>query len=426
MGGIFQGLKVKILTILGSFSVIILLISFFALNLVQSPNETIYESTKVSLSNEGTAQQQLQQLTNQIKKAKDESSANNSLAVTMIVISLLISTGITTLIISSLVIEPVNRITDGLNKLARGEPMAQLSKDSSDELGALNHSAIALSNVIGDLSDEIHKTALNLRNLIQNASSNSKSIEMATHDQYSRTDQVATAATEMAASVEDVSKNAQNAAEAANEAENSARLGADSMEKTVAIINQVANDIEAASGVIKKLETDTGGVATVLEVIKGIAEQTNLLALNAAIEAARAGEQGRGFAVVADEVRTLAQRTQESTAEIQQILETVQQGAQNAVTAIDQAMKKSYGSVDQVAEAGENLSTINRSIQTISDMNVQIAAASKEQSVVSGDISKNMEEITHIATQNIERIKSTRSEQETLTELSNKLDTLVS
>ncbi len=349
-----------------------------------------------------------------------------NLAVTMIVISLLISTGITTLIISSLVIEPVNRITDGLNKLARGEPMAQLSKDSSDELGALNHSAIALSNVIGDLSDEIHKTALNLRNLIQNASSNSKSIEMATHDQYSRTDQVATAATEMAASVEDVSKNAQNAAEAANEAENSARLGADSMEKTVAIINQVANDIEAASGVIKKLETDTGGVATVLEVIKGIAEQTNLLALNAAIEAARAGEQGRGFAVVADEVRTLAQRTQESTAEIQQILETVQQGAQNAVTAIDQAMKKSYGSVDQVAEAGENLSTINRSIQTISDMNVQIAAASKEQSVVSGDISKNMEEITHIATQNIERIKSTRSEQETLTELSNKLDTLVS
>jgi methyl-accepting chemotaxis protein len=182
------------------------------------------------------------------------------------------------------------------------------------------------------------------------------------------------------------------------------------------------SEISNTAEVVRRLETDTGRIGKVLEVIRGIAEQTNLLALNAAIEAARAGEQGRGFAVVADEVRTLAQRTAESTAEIHQIIDTVQTGAVNVVRAIQSGQQRSEEGVTQVTEAGATLQLITNAVEAIRDMNRQIATAAEEQTSVAEDISRNLTEITAIATSNQENVQRTETAGKNLHELSSQLN----
>jgi methyl-accepting chemotaxis protein len=187
----------------------------------------------------------------------------------------------------------------------------------------------------------------------------------------------------------------------------------------------LAAEIESASEVIRNLEKDSNQIGSILDVIKGIAEQTNLLALNAAIEAARAGEQGRGFAVVADEVRTLASRTQESTEEIQSMIEKLQSGAKVAVSVMSDSRKYADDSVSHAKSAGEALEMITQSISTITEMNTQIATAAEEQSAVSEEINGNIVNINHAAEEAAEGANSTSTESERLAEMAKELQLLV-
>ena len=243
-------------------------------------------------------------------------------------------------------------------------------------------------------------------------------------EQFSRTDQVATAMQEMSAAAAEVAQHAAEAARAADDADSNAQEGGQVMQATIHAMQDMLAQITQTTEVIRRLEGDSNRIGKVLDVIQGIAEQTNLLALNAAIEAARAGEAGRGFAVVADEVRTLAKRTAESTAEIQQIINDVQSGAGEAVKAIAIGQTRSESSMQQVNLAGERLTQITVAIESIRDMNRQISTAADEQTSVAEDITRNITEITDIAAANQSEVDNTARASQALNDLSGELSTL--
>lgn len=220
--------------------------------------------------------------------------------------------------------------------------------------------------------------------------------ELMSHQKF-ETEQGATAISQMSSTVLEVANHTSTAAALAQTAMDEFSAGQKEVSKTQQSINALADKVTEAAGVINNLSEDSRQIAKVLEVIQGIAEQTNLLALNAAIEAARAGEQGRGFAVVADEVRNLARRTQESTRQIKGVIEKMQQSSVLAVTVMKEGKSQADLSVEQAKCAGESLNAINLSVTRISDMNIQIATAAEEQSVVASEINRNFSQITSSA-----------------------------
>jgi methyl-accepting chemotaxis protein len=221
---------------------------------------------------------------------------------------------------------------------------------------------------------------------------------------------------EMTATVHEVARNTDAAAQAAEQADAQAKEGNQVVASTVQSIRQLADAVDNTAEVIQTLANHSQNIGSVLDVIKGIAEQTNLLALNAAIEAARAGEQGRGFAVVADEVRTLASRTQQSTQEIHEMIESLQAGSKNAVAAMAKGKEQAHSSVELISKAGDSLQTISQTVATIYDMNTQIAAASEQQSTVAEEINRN---ITNIKSSSDLTAEKSRQSEKSSGELSN-------
>ncbi|WP_420359257.1 methyl-accepting chemotaxis protein [Pseudomonas kairouanensis] len=217
------------------------------------------------------------------------------------------------------------------------------------------------------------------------------------HKQMVEIDQVATAVHEMTATAQDVARNATQAAQAASHADQAASQGMRIVRDTSSSIGALAVEIGKAVGVVQTLAKDSENINAILIAIRGIAEQTNLLALNAAIEAARAGEQGRGFAVVADEVRNLAQKTQKATEEIQTMIQQLQQGTRDVVRVMEDSQNRTDESVHHAAKAAEALETITQAVSVINDMNTQIASAAEEQSAVAEDINRNVINIGQVA-----------------------------
>ena len=243
--------------------------------------------------------------------------------------------------------------------------------------------------------------------------------------QQAEIEQVATAMNEMSATVQEVAQHAVSAAGAANSADKETRQGDQVVQSTIASINDLAGEVERATTVIHKLGEDSENIGKILDVIRGVAEQTNLLALNAAIEAARAGEQGRGFAVVADEVRTLASRTQNSTKEIHDMIGRLQQGSREAVEVMEVGRNRARSSVERASEAGQSLQLISGAVTAITDMNTQIASAAEEQTAVAEDINRKVVNINGIADQSVEAITQVADATQKLSALSAELQAMV-
>lgn len=297
---------------------------------------------------------------------------------------------------------------------------------SNDEIGMMSFSFNKMLEKFEALVQQINSSSTQLATASEEVSSVSQESTNGIMQQRTETDMIATAMNEMSATVSEVASSAEAAAGAAQSANNDAQGGRQIVSSTAQTIAQLASDVSDASDVIHQLESDSDNIGTILDVIKNIAEQTNLLALNAAIEAARAGEQGRGFAVVADEVRTLASRTQESTQEIEGMITKLQTGAKQAVEVMEKGRDQAIKGEEQAKQASDSLESIARAVSTINEMNTQIASAAEEQSATADEMNKNIVNISQVSEQTADGSQQTTVAANELAQLANDLQELIS
>ncbi len=327
-------------------------------------------------------------------------------------------------LVNQRLVGPITHLISQIEQLANGRIGQPIKTGRSDELGTLATAANRLREFLADTFRKLEQSTGELDRASGELNTVATRMTDGAREQFSRTDQVAAAMQEMSATAAEVARHAGDAAAAADLADDHTRQGEQDMSQTISAMQSMLGEISRTAEIIGQLEGDSQRIGKVLEVIQGIAAQTNLLALNAAIEAARAGEAGRGFAVVADEVRTLAQRTSASTAEIQQIIDNVRDGAEHAARAIEGGQTSSQTGMRQVNLMGDRLRQITLSVEAIRDMNRQIATAAEEQTSVSEDISRNITEITDIAANNQRDVERTATASASLHEMSNELGAL--
>ncbi|WLI10880.1 methyl-accepting chemotaxis protein [Pseudomonas sp. FP603] len=299
------------------------------------------------------------------------------------------------MLLANTILRPLNLMKANLDDIAAGEGdlTRRLSITSQDELGELAGSFNRFVDKIHGLVRQITEMTSQLTGLVNQVSDQAQRSDQAMERQRHETDQVATAINEMSAAAQEVAKSAQNAAVAAQQTDEEGQAAKRVVAGSIVKIHALVNDIRSSGVSLDSLQKDVSSIVSVLGVIRSIAEQTNLLALNAAIEAARAGEAGRGFAVVADEVRALASRTQISTQEIQSMIDRLQAGTQSAVEAMRRSSEAGDGTSAQANEAGASLDAMAQLIGTINSMNAQIASAAEEQTAVAEEINRSVHQI---------------------------------
>ncbi len=302
------------------------------------------------------------------------------------------------LAVANAMLRPLHQIRQNLDDIAAGEGdlTRRLPVTSYDELGELAGSFNRFVEKIHGLVRQIAGMTGDLKQLVEQMSAQAERSEQAMERQRHETDQVATAINEMSAAAHEVAQSAQRAAEAAQQTDHEGQAAKRVVDGSIERIHALVDEIRDSGTSLDSLQQDVQSIVSVLGVIRSIAEQTNLLALNAAIEAARAGEAGRGFAVVADEVRALASRTQQSTQEIQGMIDRLQQGTRDVVDAMHGSHRQAQGSVEQVDEAVAALQRIGEAVTVINDMNLQIASAAEEQSSVAEEINRNVAAIRDV------------------------------
>lgn len=340
--------------------------------------------------------------------------------------ALIILLGIAVLyIIISRALSHLPEVVKELNRIADGDLTSRIKVTRQDEIGDLMHGLKSMQERLLEMISKIGSTTNRLTATADKASGLMLQARTNIKDQQSETEQISIAMNEMSAAVHEVASGVTGTSRAANGANTETNDGQAVVGKAVEGINLLADHIETTAQVIEQVEKDSENINQVLEVIKGIAEQTNLLALNAAIEAARAGEQGRGFAVVADEVRTLASRTQESTAEINQIIEKLQAGSYRAVQAMSESQERTRSAVEQTNQVGASLKTISESVSQIDQMSSRIATAAEQQNAVAENMNMNIERISQMAVQNASGAEQTSQAWSDLSNLASDLEKLV-
>ena len=308
---------------------------------------------------------------------------------------------------------------------AQGNLTVHADTIGSDEVGTLaSHLNAVLDNFRASML-EIRDASERLVNASGEVASVSRDTSAGVERQQSETEQVATAVNEMTATVQEIARNSVQAAQSATQGNEEASKGRRIVAEAIDSMDVLSQQVDRTVEVLQKLKTDSGNIGVVLDVIRSIAEQTNLLALNAAIEAARAGEQGRGFAVVADEVRTLAQRTQQSTREIQEMIQRLQTGVGEVASTMEQGQQQTRATVEKVSEAGGSLQSITASVGVITDMSTQIATATEEQSKVAEEVNRNIANISTVADQTATAAQRAATATEEIANLSRNLRSLV-
>ena len=318
----------------------------------------------------------------------------------LIIIAILVGFGY---VIGNSILNQTRAATELMKDIAHGEGDLTQRLDSSgqDEISRLSRYFNQFNEKMQHSLQEVHSNSAKVLEHADSVASASESAQTFTELQNDNTTQVATAMEQMTSQIREVSNNAEAAEQAANDSIKNTSEGKNIVSETINHIEELSSNIDNVSTVISSLAIETDSIGSVLDVIRGIADQTNLLALNAAIEAARAGEQGRGFAVVADEVRTLASRTGQSTDEIQAMIQKLQTGAQNAVNAVKISQEISINTVAQASQADNSLSEIDRLMQIISNMNSQIARAAEQQSQAADEVNQRINELSGMTDESV-------------------------
>ncbi|MCG6266299.1 methyl-accepting chemotaxis protein [Vibrio furnissii] len=301
----------------------------------------------------------------------------------------------------------------------------RINMDGKDELTDIGVSFNQFIEKVHASIDQVAKSARDLATMSDNVADQAHHTQNNCVAQRDRTVQVATAIHELGATVNEIASNAAQAAEVAREATHRSADGRDVVNQAQLRITELSNELQQATGVVEALASQINAISSTLDTIRSISDQTNLLALNAAIEAARAGEQGRGFAVVADEVRTLASRSAASTEEIQEVIDKLQAESKRAVTVMEKGREKSVQVVEYANKANDSLEQINGHIDQISDQNIQVATATEEQASVVEDINRNVEDINQLTMQTTDIAGLLNQSSASLQKLSSQLDKLV-
>ncbi|MHC8400857.1 methyl-accepting chemotaxis protein [Pseudomonas sp. MDT1-17] len=362
------------------------------------------------------------------KTASAEAGEHYSNAVTGIIAVVVISALMTVLLawlLTRSIVTPLNRALQAAETIAGGNLTKTIDIDGKDEparlLGALSTMQTNLRKTI----EQIAGSATQLGAAAEELSTVTQEASRGLQQQNNEIEQAATAVNEMTAAVEEVARNAVSTSEASNQSTQAAREGRDRVVETVGAIQTMTHDVQNTSVMIEGLAAQGRDIGKVLDVIRAIAEQTNLLALNAAIEAARAGEAGRGFAVVADEVRALAHRTAQSTQEIEKMVAGIQNGTGEAVSSMQQSNQRTQSTLEMARAAGVALEQITQSIQLINERNLVIASASEEQAQVSREVDRNLVNIRDLATQSAAGANQTSAATHELSRLAVDLNAMV-
>ncbi|RMH86098.1 methyl-accepting chemotaxis protein [Pseudomonas sp. AOB-7] len=371
---------------------------------------------------------QIEQLLGQVEQAlgaqrqamQAAQQASSALILLAAALALLVGLG-AALAISLAIVRPLKRVIGLAERIAAGDLSARIEIDRRDEIGQLLGAMQAMAGNLREMVGRLQGGVTQLSSSAQSLSTVTEQTRQGVNGQKLETDQVATAMSQMTATVHEVARNAEAAAVSTEQADRRVDSGSQVVRQTLQRIDQLAGAMDATTASIQRLSQDTQRIDAVLEVIKNVAEQTNLLALNAAIEAARAGEQGRGFAVVADEVRALAKRTQQSTAEIEALIAALREGSRRAVADMAQSASLVSQTVEGANQTEGALTAIAEAVARIFEMNQQIAAAAEQQTAVAEEINRSVTSIRDIADQSASAMEQTAASSIQLAELGREL-----